>query len=85
MELPNLNVIGLMTVGPMAEDPEASRPAFRRLRELRDVLNDAEPSAQLTELSMGMTNDFHIAIQEGATVIRLGTAIFGPRPAGRTY
>ena len=85
MKLPNLNVIGLMTVGPMAEDPEASRPAFRRLRELRDVLNDAEPSAQLTELSMGMTNDFHIAIQEGATVIRLGTAIFGPRPAGRTY
>ena len=85
MKLPNLNVIGLMTVGPMAEDAEASRPAFRRLRELRDVLNDAEPSAQLTELSMGMTNDFHIAIQEGATVIRLGTAIFGPRPAGRTY
>ena len=85
MELPNLNVIGLMTVGPMAEDPEASRPAFRRLRELRDTLNDLQPSAQLTELSMGMTNDFHIAIQEGATVIRLGTAIFGPRPAGRTY
>ena len=85
MELPNLRVIGLMTVGPMAEDAEASRPAFRRLRELRDVLNDAEPSAHLTELSMGMTNDFHVAIQEGATVIRLGTAIFGPRPAGRTY
>ena len=85
MELPNLNVIGLMTVGPMAENPETSRPAFRRLRELRDTLNDLQPSAQLTELSMGMTNDFHIAIQEGATVIRLGTAIFGPRPAGRTY
>ena len=85
MELPNLNVIGLMTVGPMAEDPEASRPAFRRLRDLRDAMNDAMPSAPLTELSMGMTNDFHVAIQEGATVIRLGTAIFGPRPAGRAY
>ena len=83
MELPNLNVIGLMTVGPMAEDPEASRPAFRRLRDLRDAMNDAMPSAPLTELSMGMTNDFHVAIQEGATVIRLGTAVFGPRPAGR--
>ena len=80
MELPNLNVIGLMTVGPMAEDPEASRAAFRRLRDLRDAINDAIPSAPLTELSMGMTNDFHVAIQEGATVIRLGTAIFGPRP-----
>ena len=85
MELPNLNVIGLMTVGPMAEDPEASRPVFRRLRELRGAINESIPSAQLTELSMGMTNDFHVAIQEGATVIRLGTAIFGPRPAGRAY
>ncbi len=85
IELPNLTVIGLMTVGPMAEDAEASRPGFRRLRELRDALNDSVASASLTELSMGMTNDFHVAIQEGATVVRLGTAIFGPRPAGRTY
>lgn len=85
IELPNLNVIGLMTVGPMAEDAEASRPGFRRLRELRDALNDSVASASLTELSMGMTNDFHVAIQEGATVARLGTAIFGPRPVGRSY
>ncbi len=85
IELPNLNVIGLMTVGPMAEDAEASRPGFRRLCELRDTLNDSVPSASLAELSMGMTNDFHVAIQEGATVVRLGTAIFGPRPTGRTY
>ncbi len=85
IELPNLNVIGLMTVGPMSEDAEASRPGFRRLRELRDALNDSVASASLTELSMGMTNDFHVAIQEGATVVRLGTAIFGPRPTGRTY
>ena len=85
IELPELKVIGMMAVGPMAEDAEASRPGFRRLRELRDTLNDSVPSARLTELSMGMTNDFHVAIQEGATVVRLGTAIFGPRPAGRTY
>ncbi len=85
IELPNLNVIGLMTVGPMTEDAEASRPGFRRLRELSGTLNDSVPSASLTELSMGMTNDFPVAIQEGATVVRLGTAIFGPRPTGRTY
>ena len=85
IELPNLNVIGLMTVGPMSGDAEASRPGFRRLREIRDALNDTVESAELTELSMGMTNDFYVAIQEGATVVRLGTAIFGPRPAGRTY
>ena len=85
IELPNLNIVGLMTVGPMSADAEESRPGFRRLRELRDAVNDSVPSALVTELSMGMTNDFHVAIQEGATVIRLGTAIFGPRPAGRTY
>ena len=85
IELSNLNMIGLMTVGPMAEDAEASRPGFRHLRELRDTLNDSVPSASLTELSMGMTNDFHMAIQEGSTIVRLGTAIFGPRPTGRTY
>ena len=60
-------------------------PGFRRLRELQDTLNDRIPSARLRDLSMGMTNDFHVAIQEGATVVRLGTAIFGPRPVGRTY
>ncbi|MDO8674065.1 MAG: YggS family pyridoxal phosphate-dependent enzyme [Dehalococcoidia bacterium] len=70
--LPRLNVQGLMTVAPAAPDPEVVRPVFRRLRELRDELG-------LKELSMGMTGDFEIAIEEGATVIRIGRAIFGER------
>ena len=85
IELPNLNVAGLMTVGPMAGENEAARPAFRRLREIRDMLADATPGADLAELSMGMSGDYEAAIQEGSTIVRLGTAIFGPRPAGRTY
>ena len=71
--LPNLDVRGLMTVVPLAGDPEAVRPVFRRLRELRDALG-------LRELSMGMTDDFEVAIEEGATMVRIGRAIFGPRP-----
>ena len=72
-ELPNLVVTGLMTVAPIASDPEAARPVFRRLRELRDACG-------LTELSMGMTDDFEAAIEEGATLVRIGRAIFGARP-----
>ena len=71
--LPNLDVRGLMTVAPMADDPGRVRPVFRRLRELRDGLG-------LRELSMGMTDDFEVAIEEGATLVRVGRAIFGPRP-----
>jgi hypothetical protein len=71
--LPHLDVRGLMTVAPQADDPEAVRPVFRRLRELRDA-------AGLRELSMGMTDDFEVAIEEGATLVRVGRAIFGPRP-----
>lgn len=70
--LPNVELVGLMTVAPMVDDPEAVRPVFRRLRELRDSIG-------LRELSMGMTDDFEVAIEEGATVIRVGRAIFGPR------
>ncbi len=70
--LPNLDVRGLMTIAPLTDDPETSRPVFRRLRELGDALN-------LAELSMGMTGDFEVAIEEGATMIRVGRAIFGPR------
>jgi len=70
--LPNLNVRGLMTVAPLTDDPERVRPVFRRLRELRDAHG-------LQELSMGMTGDFEVAIEEGATLIRVGRAIFGPR------
>lgn len=71
--LPNLDVQGLMTVEPFVPDPEEVRPVFRRLRELRDELG-------LRELSMGMTDDFEVAIEEGTTMVRIGRAIFGPRP-----
>ncbi len=72
VDLPNLDVRGLMTVAPQTEQPESVRPVFQRLRELRDELG-------LRELSMGMTNDFEVAIEEGATMVRVGRAIFGER------
>lgn len=80
--LPHLEWRGLMTVPPVGVDPEHSRPAFQRLRELRDELA-RRLDWPLAELSMGMSNDFEVAIEEGATQIRVGTALFGPRAAGR--
>ena len=74
-------VRGLMLMPPWNADPEATRPWFRRLRELRDSLGDEGIArSALTELSMGMSHDFEAAIQEGATIVRVGTAIFGRRP-----
>ncbi|OFW02374.1 MAG: YggS family pyridoxal phosphate enzyme [Acidobacteria bacterium RIFCSPLOWO2_02_FULL_68_18] len=77
-------VVGLMALPPYPETPEDSRPWFRRLRELRDGwLAAGVPAAMLRELSMGMSGDFEVAVQEGATIVRVGTAIFGrraPRP-----
>ena len=70
--LPGLTVQGLMTVAPLVENPEQARPAFRELRRLGQELG-------LTHLSMGMTDDFEVAIEEGATMVRIGRAIFGPR------
>jgi PLP dependent protein len=77
--LPNLVPIGLMTVPPWTgpDDPEPARPYFRRLRELRDQQQRLHPT--LTQLSIGMSNDFTVAIEEGSTCIRIGTAIFGKR------
>jgi len=77
-------LVGVMTLPPYPETPEDSRPWFRRLRELRDGwLAAGVPAAMLRELSMGMSGDFEVAIQEGATIVRVGTAIFGRRaPAG---
>lgn len=72
-----LRVRGLMAIPPPSDDPEAVRPAFRRLRELRDQLHATQP--QLDLLSMGMSGDFEVAIAEGATHVRVGTAIFGSR------
>jgi pyridoxal phosphate enzyme (YggS family) len=76
-----VQVSGLMLIPPAVEDPEQARPFFRRLRAVRDRLRDegVEP-ATLNELSMGMTHDFEVAIEEGATIVRIGTAIFGSRP-----
>jgi len=76
--LPRLNVQGLMTVPPFAADPKKSRPFFRQLRELKAQCEDLLQSP-LPRLSMGMSGDFEIAIEEGATMVRVGTALFGPR------
>jgi len=71
---------GLMTVPPFADDPEEARPFFRKLRELRDALAARKiPSVKMDVLSMGMSHDFEIAIEEGSTCVRVGTAIFGER------
>ncbi len=78
IECDRLVVRGLMAIPPWAEDPEASRPWFRKLRVLRDRLVE-ETGHPLPELSMGMSHDFEIAIAEGATMVRVGTAIFGQR------
>jgi uncharacterized pyridoxal phosphate-containing UPF0001 family protein len=71
-------VEGLMTIPPNHPDPENSRMHFSRLRELRDQY-EKQTGLSLKELSIGMTNDFEVAIEEGATLVRVGTAIFGPR------
>jgi PLP dependent protein len=73
-------VVGLMLLPPLAENPQDARPWFRRLRELRDGLaSNGVPAAHLAELSMGMSHDFEVAIEEGATMVRVGSAIFGAR------
>jgi pyridoxal phosphate enzyme (YggS family) len=78
--LERLELIGLMTLPPFFEDPKQARPYFRRLRQLRDELASSGSFGQRHgELSMGMTNDFEVAIEEGATMVRVGTAIFGER------
>ena len=73
-----IRAIGLMTLPPLAGDPEAMRPSFARLRDLRDRLQEAWP--ELRELSMGMSVDYEVAVEEGATMVRVGTALFGSRP-----
>lgn len=79
LALPGIDVAGLMTMAPYEAEPEATRPVFRALRSLRERLADAYPAGDWNELSMGMTNDFEVAIEEGATIVRIGSAIFGSR------
>jgi pyridoxal phosphate enzyme (YggS family) len=79
IELPGIQVRGLMTMAPIVEQPEAARPTFSALRELRNGLVTDFPSADWSALSMGMTDDYAVAIEEGATIVRVGRAIFGPR------
>jgi hypothetical protein len=78
--LPNIRVAGLMTIGPFLPDPEGSRPMFHVLRELRsEAAKLGQENGTMHHLSMGMTGDFEVAIDEGSTLIRIGTAIFGSR------
>ena len=78
LALPRLSILGLMSIPPIANEAAASRKYFVQLRELRDSLQ-TEFRVDLTQLSMGMTQDFWIAVEEGATLVRVGTAIFGER------
>jgi pyridoxal phosphate enzyme (YggS family) len=79
-ELPNVRIRGLMTLPPFLDDPEEVRPYFRRLRELAEGIRKLGiAGVEMEELSMGMSHDFEVAVEEGATLVRVGTAIFGER------
>jgi PLP dependent protein len=80
LTLPFLKIVGLMTMPPLFENAEDARPYFRQLRRLREWLSTTLPSGNWQELSMGTSADYEIAIQEGATIVRIGQAILGPRP-----
>jgi len=82
LALPRLSVLGLMTIPPLSEEPEASRKYFIQLRELRDRVQ-TEFRVDFAQLSMGMTQDYAVAVEEGATLVRVGTAIFGERSKKR--
>ena len=79
-KLEGVKVCGLMTIPPFNSNPENSRSYYFRLRELRDTCSSLNiPRVNLNELSMGMSNDYEVAIEEGATLVRVGTGLFGPR------
>jgi len=79
LKMPHLQVQGLMTIAPLTADPELARPYFQKLRKMRDQLQMAFPQVSWSVLSMGMTDDFEVAIEEGSTMVRIGRAIFGER------
>jgi uncharacterized pyridoxal phosphate-containing UPF0001 family protein len=80
--LPGLRLRGLMTIPPLPKDPEESRPHYRELRKLLEAARGWGLGHELRDLSMGMSGDFEVGVEEGATIVRVGTAIFGPRGAG---
>ena len=82
-ECPRITVEGLMTMAPFSENPEDARPYFRKLRELRDAM-EKELGVGLPRLSMGMSGDYEVAVEEGATWVRLGTVLFGERPKAKS-
>lgn len=82
LELPHLAVKGLMGMAPLSETPESARPFYRRLRSFQEILQARLPQRDWSELSMGMSADFEIAVQEGATWVRIGQSILGPRRSG---
>jgi len=79
LSLGHLRLTGLMTMPPLFDDPEHTRPFFQKLRQARDFLNQQIPGLALTELSMGTSSDYSVAVEEGATIIRIGQALLGPR------
>ena len=82
-ELDHLAFRGLITVPPFTDDPQQARPYFRKLRDLRDQIAARKlPAVVMSSLSMGMSHDFEVAIEEGSTCVRVGTAVFGKRPSG---
>lgn len=81
LSLPGLAVQGLMTMAPFVEDPQTVRPVFAALRELREMLRSRFPGREWRHLSMGMSDDFQVAVEEGATMVRIGRALFGHRMA----
>lgn len=84
-ELPNIRIKGLMAIPPYQDNPESSRPYFVTLRRIAERVNrERIPNVSMRELSMGMSHDFEVAIEEGATIVRIGRAIFGERPAKKT-
>ena len=79
-KLPHVHIKGLMTIAPYTDDPETNRPYFKQLKALSDKIKEMNiPNVEMKELSMGMTGDYEVAVEEGATLVRVGTGIFGQR------
>jgi pyridoxal phosphate enzyme (YggS family) len=83
-DMPRLKVSGLMTMAPLVRSPDEARPYFRRLAELRAEMEQIFPELGIRHLSMGMSQDYEVAVEEGSTILRIGEAIFGPRPHAAT-